>query len=108
MGDAFAQTDKPASDWKFRLYIAGGAPHSERAIDNLQRLCQEYVVGPFEIELVDILQQPLRAFEDQVLVTPTLVRLQPGPKVRLMGDLSDSRQVLLSLGLVRGEHESTE
>ncbi len=83
----------------FRLYIADETPNSARAVANLQSICQEHLQGRYKIEVVDILQAPLRALSEGVLVTPTLVRLFPLPVRKIVGDLSDRTAVLLALGL---------
>jgi circadian clock protein KaiB len=82
-----------------RLYIAGRAPNSVRAMANLDAICREYLPGNPPAEIVDILTEPLRALEDGVLVTPTLLRLSPSPAVWIVGDLSQKSQVLLALGI---------
>jgi circadian clock protein KaiB len=80
-----------------RLYIAGAAPNSLRAIENLKALCAAHFPERFSLEIVDVLREPLRALADSVLVTPTLVKLAPGAKTRVIGDLSDERKVLPAL-----------
>jgi circadian clock protein KaiB len=87
-----------------RLYVAGAAPHSTRALENLRQICGRHVRGEYELGVVDVLDEPLRALEAGVLVTPTLVRLAPEPVRTLIGDLSEHTLVLDALGLVaRGE-----
>jgi circadian clock protein KaiB len=85
--------------WKLRLYVAGRLVNSRRAIDNLKQLCREHVEGPCHLEVVDVLQEPQRAIADDVLVTPALVRLAPGPRLQVIGDLSDDAVVRAALGL---------
>ena len=82
----------------FRLYIANEAPSSAQAMANLRSICQEYLPDHHEIEVVDILREPLRALVEGILVTPTLVRLSP-PVRHIVGDLSDRAIVLRALGL---------
>ena len=82
-----------------RLYIAGSAPNSRQAIDNLEAICREHLKGFYKLEVVDILEQPLRALADGVLVTPTLNKLSPGPRANLIGNLSDRDKVLFALGI---------
>jgi circadian clock protein KaiB len=82
----------------FRLYIADGTPSSAQAKANLASICQEYLPDDREIEVVDILREPLRALVEGILVTPTLVRLSP-PVRHIVGDLSDRAIVLRALGL---------
>ena len=83
----------------FRLYVADETPNSARAVANLQAICQEHLQGRYRLEVVDILQDPLRALSEGVLVTPTLVRLSPQPVRTIVGDLSDRAAVLQALGL---------
>ncbi|MDO9545807.1 MAG: circadian clock KaiB family protein [Pelolinea sp.] len=83
----------------FWLYVAGKTPNSVQAIANLQSICQEYLRDRYKIEVVDMLQEPLRALSEGVLVTPTLVRLSPLPVRKILGDLSDRNAVLHVLGL---------
>jgi circadian clock protein KaiB len=80
-----------------RLYIAGFAPNSLRAVENLKAVCAAHFAGRFNLEIVDVLKDPLRALGDDILVTPTLVRVAPGPSTRVIGDLTDERKVLSAL-----------
>jgi len=82
----------------FRLYIASGTPSAAQAMANLRSICQEYLPDRHEIEVVDILGQPLRALAEGILVTPTLLRLSP-PLRHIVGDLSDRAILLRALGL---------
>jgi circadian clock protein KaiB len=82
---------------KLRLYVAGGAPNSQRAISNAKEICGTHFVG-HELEIVDMLKNPRRALADKIIVTPTLLKLLPLPAGRVIGDLSDTAQVLLILG----------
>jgi circadian clock protein KaiB len=96
--------DQPASDngtarelLVLRLYIAGAAPNSLRAEENLRVLCATHLAGRCRLEIVDVLKEPFRALSDDILVTPTLVKLSPGDATRVIGDLSDERKVLSAL-----------
>jgi circadian clock protein KaiB len=80
-----------------RLYVAGHAPNSLRAIANARAICDEHFASGHEIEIVDLLEQPQRALADGIIVTPTLLKLSPLPVRRMIGNLSDTRQVLLTL-----------
>jgi circadian clock protein KaiB len=82
-----------------RLYIVEGAPNSVRASANLETICQTYLQDRFCLEIVDIVQQPLRALEDGILLTPSLLKLAPPPTAKIVGTLDDERRVLLALGL---------
>lgn len=85
--------------FKFRLYVAGDAPNSVRALTNLTALCQERLPDRYEIEIVDVFKDPKRALADNVFMTPTLIKLSPDPVRRIVGTLSQSDIVLQALGL---------
>ncbi|MGD0195515.1 MAG: circadian clock KaiB family protein [Candidatus Dormibacteria bacterium] len=80
-----------------RLYVAGQTPRSLRAIDNLQRICEDELVGRYHIEIIDLVQHPQRAREDEIIAVPTLVRQLPRPLRKIIGDLSDTSKVLVGL-----------
>jgi circadian clock protein KaiB len=82
-----------------RLYIAGSAPNSVQAIANLEAICREHLTGAHKLEIVDILEYPLRAIADGVVVTPSLTKVSPLPASNIVGNLSDKSKVLLALGL---------
>jgi circadian clock protein KaiB len=81
-----------------RLYVAGNAPNSLRAVANAKALCEGNLRSSYELEVVDLLKYPNRALADGIIVTPTLLRLRPLPIQRIIGNLSDTKQVLLTLG----------
>lgn len=83
----------------FRLYIAGLTPRSTQAVQNLRTFCEAHLPGSYEIEVVDLYQQPHLAQADQILAIPTLIRKFPLPPRQFLGDLSDSRALLVGLGL---------
>ena len=83
-----------------RLYVAGSAPNSARAHANLLALLERAGSRDHRLEVVDCIQEPQRALQDGVLVTPTLLKLAPGPSETIIGTLSDARQVALTLGLM--------
>jgi circadian clock protein KaiB len=80
-----------------RLYVAGHAPNSVRAIANARAICDDHFASGHEIEIVDVLEHPQRAVADGIIVTPTLLKLSPLPVRRMIGNLSNTRQVLLTL-----------
>jgi circadian clock protein KaiB len=91
-------TPRRHDEWlRLRLYIAGNAPNSLRAIANVKAICGEHFASRNELEIVDVLDQPRRALADGVIVTPTLLKLSPPPVQRVIGDLSDTNQVLVTL-----------
>jgi circadian clock protein KaiB len=83
----------------FRLYIAGDAPNSAQAQTNLNALCETHLPNRYEIEVIDVLVQPMLALKDNVLMTPTLLKLSPLPVRRIVGALSQMQTVLDTLGL---------
>jgi circadian clock protein KaiB len=83
---------------RLRLYVAGNAPNSLRAIANAKAICEDHVSSAYQLEIVDLLQHPQRALADGIIVTPTLLRLSPLPVARVVGNLADTSQVLLLLG----------
>ena len=82
-----------------RLYIAGQTPKSLKALNNLKKICSDYVNEQYQIEVIDLLKKPELAQQDQVLAIPTLVRNLPVPIRKIIGDLSDTDRVLLGLDL---------
>jgi circadian clock protein KaiB len=84
---------------KFRLYIAGDTQNSSQAVANLTSLCRTHLTDHYEIELVDVFREPKRAMEDRIFMTPTLVKLEPLPIGRIIGNLSQTQFVLQALGL---------
>ncbi len=83
-----------------RLYVAGQSPKSLRALANLKRLCEEHLDSDYEIEVVDLLEQPRLAAGDEIVAVPTLVRRLPKPMRKIIGDLSDPERVIVGLQLM--------
>ncbi|MBL9186663.1 MAG: circadian clock KaiB family protein [Opitutaceae bacterium] len=84
---------------KFRLYVAGDSPNSAQAKMNLERLCREHLPDRHHIDVIDVLSEPERAIKDKVLITPTLLKLEPRPVRTIIGNLGNSLVVLQALGL---------
>ena len=84
---------------KLTLYVTGHTQRSDRAIANLRRICEEELKGRYELEIIDVLEQPQLAEEQKILATPTLIKDLPPPLKRLIGDLSDKERVLLGLDI---------
>lgn len=93
--------------WQLRLYVADSSPKCTSAFENLQRTCEKYLADRYQIEVVDLLQDPRRAADDQILAVPTLVRRVPRPVRRIVGDLSDTDRLLAGLQLPIRTDEST-
>ena len=90
----------PAEErWELRLYIAGQTPKSRTALANIQKLCDEHVPGRYEIDVINLLENPQLAQGDQIVAIPTLVRKLPEPLRKIIGDLSDTERVLVGLQL---------
>jgi circadian clock protein KaiB len=99
--DAFPGAEEP-SQWNLRLYVAGQSPKSLRAFANLVRICEEHLDARYDIEIVDLLENPQLAAGDEIVAIPTLVRRLPSPMRKIIGDLSDSDRVLVGLQLRPG------
>ena len=84
-----------------RLYITGQTPASQRAIANINRLCEKEFEGQIKVEIMDVLERPQLAEDEKILATPTLIKEVPAPLRRIIGDLSDKEKVLLGLDLRR-------
>jgi circadian clock protein KaiB len=82
-----------------RLYITGQTPRSVKSVENLRGLCEKHLKGRFDLEVIDIYQQPALAAEGQIIAAPTLIKTMPLPLRRLVGDFSDQNRVVLGLDL---------
>jgi circadian clock protein KaiB len=85
------------------LYVSGSTAKSARAVENIKRICEERLPNRYELEVIDIYQQPQLARGEQIVVAPTLIKRLPLPLRRLIGDLSDQEQVLMGLALKKRE-----
>jgi circadian clock protein KaiB len=85
--------------WQLKLYIAGQTPKSITAFANLKQICDEHLKGCYQIEIVDLLENPTLAKGDQILAIPTLIRKLPEPVRKIIGDLSNTERVLVGLNL---------
>ena len=94
--------------YHLRLFVAGTTARSLRTIGNLRRLCDRFLPGRAELEVIDIYQQPELAEQDQVIAAPTLVKLWPLPLRRIVGDLSDEGRVLRALELPPASDDADE
>lgn len=98
-----AQTSAEPGQWHLRLYVAGQSPKSLRAFANLMQICDELLDSRYDVEVVDLLENPQLAAGDEIVAIPTLVRRLPAPMRKIIGDLSDSDRVLVGLQLRPGE-----
>jgi circadian clock protein KaiB len=85
--------------YKLRLYVTGASPNSSRAISNLKDICEKHLKGKYELEIIDVYQQPLMAESEQIIALPLLIKKFPSPERRMIGDLSDTGKVLRGLSL---------
>jgi circadian clock protein KaiB len=88
-----------AESWILKLYVAGQSNKSGTAIDNLKKICEVYLDGRYQIEIIDLLVKPQLAKGEQILALPTLVRQLPDPVVKIIGDLSNTERVLVGLDI---------
>ena len=89
-----------AERYVLRLYVTGLTPRSVRAVDNLRAICDEYLEGRYDLEVIDVYQQPILAKGEQIIAAPTLIKKLPLPMRRIIGDMSNRERVLLGLDLV--------
>ena len=88
-----------AQTYELRLYVAGQTPKSVLALANLRQICEQHLHGRYEIEVIDLVENPQLAQGDQILALPTLVRRLPEPIKKIIGDLSNTERVLVGLDL---------
>jgi circadian clock protein KaiB len=94
-----ALAENESEVYVLRLYITGITPRSSTAIANLKRICEEHLKGRYNLEVIDIYQQPALAAGDQIIAVPTLIKQLPLPLRKMIGDMSDTEHVLLGLDL---------
>ena len=82
-----------------RLFVTGASPNSTRAIANLTEICETYLKDNYELEIIDVYQQPTIAESEQIIALPLLIKRSPSPERRLIGDMSDTEKVLRGLGI---------
>ena len=95
------------STLRLRLFITGQTPRTKRALTNLHHICSEGLDEKYELEVIDVLEHPQLAEDEKILATPTLIRELPLPVRRVIGDLSDRKQVLLGLDLQTDVEDAT-
>jgi circadian clock protein KaiB len=91
--------EKENDKWVLRLYVAGQTPKCVTAFANLKKICAEYLDNRYEIQIIDLLENPQLARGDQIVAVPTLVRNLPEPVRKIIGDLSNTEKVLVGLDL---------
>jgi len=101
--EELAQAVRQAAEGHYvlKLYVGGSSTRSARAISNVRLICEEHLNGRYDLEIIDVYQQPEMAHENQLLAAPTLIREQPQPIRKLVGDMSDEARVLYSLNITK-------
>ena len=102
LSQAFEQFLKDSTErtYVLRLYITGTTPQSARAIANVKKICEEHLQGRYELEVIDLYQQPQLAQGEQIIAAPTLIKKLPLPLRRIIGDMSNAERVLVGLDLM--------
>ena len=96
---ARARATKRRREYLLRLYVAGKTPKSIAAFENLRTICEEHLAGRYQLEVIDLIENPALARGDQILALPALVRQLPPPVKKIIGDLSNVERVLVGLDL---------
>ena len=99
--EAFEEALAKTGDGKYvlRLFVAGMGTKSMQAIDNIKRICEEYLPGKYQLEVIDIYQYPIFAKEGQIVAAPTLIKELPPPLRKLIGSMADTERVLVGIDL---------
>ena len=92
--------DEPETNYTLRLFVTGASPNSVKAIINIKRICEQHLQGKYDLEIIDVYQQPLLAQQQQLIALPMLLKTRPLPLMRLIGDMSDENKVLKGLGII--------
>jgi circadian clock protein KaiB len=97
--DGSAQREQDVDFWSLRLYVAGQSAKCVAAVRNLNRFCEQHLAGRYQIEVIDLLENPRLARDHQILAIPTLVRKLPEPLRKIVGDLSNTERMLVGFDL---------
>jgi len=89
----------PGRGYFLRLFVAGMTVRSTRAVENIRALCERYLPGAYELEVINLYEHPVMASGEQIIAAPTCVRRFPLPARRVIGDMSNSSRVLEGLDL---------
>jgi circadian clock protein KaiB len=90
---------KDDHSYVLRLYVTGSSPRSARAIANVRAICDRHLTGRYELEIIDVYQQPNLASSEQIIAAPTLVKKLPMPLRKIVGDMSNEDRVMVNLDL---------
>ncbi len=97
--EEFALPNHDQVIYSLRLYITGMTPNCRKAVENIKTICDTYLLQNYELEIIDMYQEPELAMQNQIIASPTLLRMRPLPVKKLMGNLSDINKVLAALDL---------
>jgi circadian clock protein KaiB len=98
--DSNGTLHKSDLEYVLSLFITGATPNSIRAVTNIKEICEDHLKGRYSLEIIDVYQQGALAEKEQLIALPLLIRKQPLPERRMIGDLSDTQKVLKGLGLL--------
>ena len=91
--------DPATARYRLQLYVTGTSPRSTQAVANLRALCEEHLAGRYDLEVIDLYQEPEKASRNQIIASPTLVKMLPPPLSRMVGNLANREQLLIKLNL---------
>lgn len=97
-----SEAEEPERHYVLRLYVTGATLRSLQAIRNIREICEKHLSGRYDLEIIDVYQQPVLAKGEQIIAAPTLIKKLPSPLRRLVGDLSNREKVLMGLDLRPG------
>ena len=100
-----AAAGKQTERYVLRLYVAGMTPRSTQAIQNIRKICEEHLEGRYDLEIIDLYQQPVLAEGEQIIAAPTLVKKLPLPLRRFIGDMSNTERILVGMDLRTAEEK---
>ena len=103
---ATVSTEPGSEKYVLRLYITGMTPRSRAAVENVKKICLEYLADNYELEVIDVYQQPTLAKGEQIIAAPTLIKKLPLPLRRLIGDMSQTDRVLLGLDIKKKKQQA--
>jgi circadian clock protein KaiB len=98
-GQRTGRKDPESDKYVLRLYVAGMTPNSITAIENIRRICEEHLKGRYELEVIDVYQQPVLAQGDQIVAAPTLIKELPLPLRKFIGTMAEEEKILVGLDL---------
>ena len=101
-----ALRETPTDNYVLRLYVTGMSPKSQLAIENIRKICAEHLEGRYQLEIIDLYQQPIFAREGQIVAAPTLVKELPPPLRRFIGDMSQTERILMGLDIRKRKPDS--